>query len=138
MAKYAEGTDVSVDRSRAEIIHNLTRYGVKKFGWDQQDEADVLFFELNTKAYRITIQKPKASEFEYNPRVTAATYIDREWRRRWRAHGMMLKMRLEFAESGDSTTEQELLPFLILEGGATVGEALEAGRLPLLGAGRKA
>lgn len=137
MGRYAEGTSVPVEKSRAEMIGTLGRFGVKKFGWDMQDNGDVLFFEVSGKQYRMTIARPKADDVPYNPRITQQTLIDREWMRRWRAHATMLKMRLEFAESGDSTTETELLPYLILKSGQTLGEAVIGGGLPLLSSGGK-
>lgn len=136
MGRYAEGTSVPVEKSRAEMIGTLGRFGVKKFGWDMQDSADILFFEVNGKSYRMEIVRPAPDDVAYNPRIDKKTLLDREWARRWRANAMMLKMRLEFAESGDSTAEVELLPYLLLKTGETLGEAVLGGSVPLLAAGK--
>lgn len=137
MARYAEGTAVDVEKSRAEMVGTLGRYNVRKFGWEFGDEGDVLFFEIEGKAYKMLVRRPKASEFEYNPRIAAGDLVLREWRRRWRAVGMLLKMKLEFAESGDSTIENELLPYLVLRDGTTLGDAIADNKVPLLAAGGK-
>lgn len=133
--RYAEGTAVDVEKSRAEMIGTLGRYAVRKFGWDQDPvEGDALFFELGGKAYRMMVRKPKAADFEYNPRIPTATLVEREWRRRWRAVAMLLKMKLEFADSGDSTIENELMAYMVLQDGSTLGEAIAGNKVPLLAA----
>lgn len=139
MGRYAENTTVPVERSRAEMIATLGRFGVKKFGWDMQDDADVLFFEINGRGYRMLIVRPLAKDLNIGPRTDVKTALEKEWQRRWRANAMMLKMRLEFAESGDSTAEHELLPYLLMQGGKeTLAEAVLGGHLPLLNSGAKA
>jgi hypothetical protein len=132
VSRYAEGTTVPVEKSRAEMVGTLGRFGVKKFGWDMQDDADLLFFEITGKSYRMEIVRPTSEDVSYNPRIDQKTLLDREWQRRWRANAMMLKMRLEFAESGDSTAEVELLPYLLLRDGTTLGQAVLGEKLPLM------
>lgn len=58
MAKYAANTDVSSDRSRAEIERTLERYGARQFiyGWDQ-DRA-LVGFVLNDREIRFVLPLP--------------------------------------------------------------------------------
>jgi hypothetical protein len=134
VTRYAEGTTVSVDKSRAEMVATLSRYGVRRFGWDQGDDGDELGFVLNGRTYRLRIERPDES-VATAPRTPVADQIEREWRRRWRAVAMLLRMKLEFADTGDTTVERELLAYLVTSSGATVGELIETGGLALLGAG---
>lgn len=132
MSRYAEGTTVPVEKSRAEMVGTLGRFGVRKFGWDMQDDADILMFEITGKSYRMAILRPSPDDVPYNPRVDKKILLEREWMRRWRANATMLKMRLEFAESGDSTAEVELLPYLLLRDGTTLGQAVLGDKIPLM------
>lgn len=135
MSRYAEGTEVSVEKSQAEMVGTLGRYRVRKFGWEFTSEGDILYFEINARAYRLTVHRPTAKDVQVGPRTDLKTALDREWRRRWRANAMMLKMRLEFADSGDSTIESELLSYLLLSDGSTLAEVVDGGKVPLLAAG---
>lgn len=140
--RYAEGTTVSVASSRGEITGILSKHGVKRQGWQTSPEGDELMFELGGRSYRLAIAQPTVEDIHRlypNHRDTDAK-LAAEWRRRWRATVMLLKMKLEFADGETSTVERELLPYLMLPDGLTVGEALDmqvgVGRMLLLGDGR--
>lgn len=132
MARYAEGTSVDVEKSRAEMVGTLGRYSVRKFGWEFADDGDILYFEIDGKAYRMKVSRPTSKDVRVGPRQDLESVLEAEWRRRWRAVGMLLKMKLEFAESGDSTIEKELMPYLLLRDGQTLSEAITGGDVPLL------
>jgi len=135
--RYAEGTKVTVDSSRGEITGILTKHGVKRQGWMGDEGGDQLMFELGGGSYRLNIRKPTMAEvrelwpnaYDYQAK------LDAEWRRRWRANVLLLKAKLEFVESGDTTLDRELLPYRLLKGGKTVEEMIVAGGLPALTAG---
>ena len=61
--------------------------------------------------------------------------LDGEWRRRWRANVLLLKAKLEFIDSGDTTLIRELLPYAVLKDGRTLEQAIGAGELLQLTAG---
>ena len=65
-----------------------------------------------------------------------AAKVNAEWRRRWRANVLLLKAKLEFIDSGDTTIERELLPYMLTTGGQTIADLVVAGKLPMLAAGR--
>jgi len=142
--RYAEGTRVTVDSSRGEITGILAKHGVQKMGWMGSPEGDQLMFELGGGSYRFDILKPTATslrerdghEYVYPQNVDWETKADAEWRRRWRANVLLLKAKLEFIQSGDTTLERELLPYRLLKGGQTVESLIAAGGLPLLGSGK--
>jgi len=137
MRRYAEGTTVSVNASQGEIAGILMAHGVRKQGWMSSPEGDELLFELEGHSFRFQIFKPTVAEIHRdfpNHRDTAAK-LDAEWRRRWRANVLLLKAKLEFIDSGDTTLERELLPYMLTAGGQTVAELVVAGKLPMLSAG---
>lgn len=139
--RYAEGTTVSVAASRGEISGILAKHGVVEMAWGTKPTGDDLAFALGSHRFAFWIPRPTLEEVRnryiaeggrwnlvYNP----AEKVEQEWRRRWRAHVLLLKAKLEFIAAGDSTLERELMPFLLLHDGRTLEEALSAGALPAL------
>lgn len=141
--RYAEGTAVSVDSSRGEITGILAKHGVQRMGWMASPEGDELMFELGGGSYRLTMVKPTPEslrardghEYTYPNNVDWSAKATAEWRRRWRANVLLLKAKLEFVTSGDTTLDRELLPYRILKDGRTIEQTMAAGGLPALAAG---
>lgn len=141
--RYAEGTKVSVESSRGEITGILAKHGVQRMGWMGGPEGDQLMFELAGGSYRLDIRRPTAEElrardsheYAYPDNVDWAGKVEPEWRRRWRANVLLLKAKLEFIDSGDTTLARELLPYRLLKGGQTVEDLIVAGGLPMLTTG---
>lgn len=137
MARYAEGTTVSTDRSRGEIESILRRYGADQFvsGWDAS--RAMLGFRANGRHVRFELPMPNRNddEFRLTPtgRERGAKQRDEayeaEVRRRWRALALAVKAKLEAVESGIATFDDEFLAYLVLPGGVTVGEYLGDGKL---------
>ena len=136
--RYAEGTAVSVDSSRGEITGILAKHGVQRMGWMASPEGDELMFELGGGSYRLSMVKPTLTEIRrlYPNAYNEQAKIDGEWRRRWRANVLLLKAKLEFVASGDTTLDRELLPYRILKDGRTIEQTMAAGGLPMLAAGK--
>lgn len=135
--RYAEGTKVTVEASRGEITGILAKHGVQRMGWMGGPEGDQLMFELAGGSYRLDIRKPTLAEVRemYPNAYDHQAKLDAEWRRRWRANVLLLKAKLEFIDSGDTTIERELLPYRLLKDGSTVESLILAGGLPMLGSG---
>jgi len=138
--RYAEGTTVTVMSSRGEITGILTKHGVVEMGWQSGPDGDRLMFKLSGRSYLFDIRKPTLTEIRrlYPNARDENAKMEAEWRRRWRAHVLLIKAKLEFASGGDTTAEREFMPYLIVQGGATLSEWLESdqgGRKLLLGAG---
>jgi hypothetical protein len=134
--RYAEGTKVSVDTSRGEITGILAKHGVKRMGWMGDEVADELMFELGGGSYRFRIARPTITEIRrlYPNAYDEQAKLDGEWRRRWRANVLLLKAKLEFIASGDTTLDRELLPYRVLKGGQTIEQLIVSGGLPMLAA----
>lgn len=139
--RYAEGTSVSVAQSRGDITGILTTHGCERMGWMNEPKGDTLMFELGGRQYRFTIVKPTWDDVasRYVNRRDAAqqrTAVDAEWRRRWRAHVLLIKAKLEFADDGDVTTlEREFLPYAVLKDGRTLLDVIGTNGYPLLTTG---
>lgn len=147
MKRYAEGTAVTVQSSRGEITGILTKHGCDRMAWGAAPEGDTLQFELGDKLFRFAITKPTAADIrrqcEEGGRDWSRIYdmdakVAAEWRRRWRAHVLLIKAKLEFISGGDTTLEREFLPYAVLKDGRTVGDLMAGGGLPLLMSGAKA
>ena len=141
MSRYAEGTTVTVESSRGEITGILAKHGVLEMGWQTGPEGDRLLFKLAGRSYLFDIRKPTRSEVQrlYPNARDLDAKLAAEWRRRWRAHVLLIKAKLEFASGGDTTAEREFMPYLLVPGGATLAEWLESedgGRRLLLGDGQ--
>ena len=134
MSRFAANTSVSVEKSRAEIEKLLQRYGASQFvsGWDESCAR--IGFVIRSRAIRFDLPLPDrhSREFTHTPaRGNRRSVIEAEkaWeqacRSRWRALALVIKAKLEAAEVGISTIEQEFLAWTVLPGGSTVAEQLE-------------
>lgn len=138
MARYAEGTTVSVDSSRGEITGILAKHGVIRMGWYTEPEGDALQFELKGGRYELKMIRPTLADVRrmYPNAYDHSKKLDAEWRRRWRANVLLLKAKLEFADGETTSIERELLPYRLLENGSTVEQLILSGALPMLAPGK--
>jgi hypothetical protein len=150
-SRYAEGTDVAEEASKAELERILKRYGASGYAylWDDQERQVQIGFKLGARRYRLAVPLPQANDKSItHDRAGYALASERvqkryeaEVRRRWRVLVLGLKAKLELAaiNEGDFTLEKEFLAWAVLQDGRTVSEALEqeqglllSGRQPLL------
>lgn len=150
MTSYASGTEVSAERSKAEIERTLERFGADQFmsGWDADRRIAVVSFRLSGRMIRLTLPLPSADDpmVALTPSGRARTEAQRrdelakETRRRWRALLLVIKAKLTAVQDGISTLEREFLSDLVLPNGSTVSEwmapqiaqAYEQGNMPAL------
>ncbi len=134
MSRYAEGTAVSSDKSKAEIEHTLRRYGATAFmsGWDAG--RAVIGFEMEGRRIRFTLPMPdrQAREFTHTPGRNLERHRDDQERayeqavrQRWRALALVLKAKLEAVAAGITVFEDEFLSHIVLPSGETVGQWLK-------------
>ena len=153
MSRYAEGTSVPVERSRAEIEALLRRYGADQFvsGWELgramigfrcQDRfiRFVLAFPArDDRRFTHVKHKHRYFETERTERQAEEAY-NSEQRRLWRALALVIKAKLEAVTSGITTFENEFMAHIVMPDGKTVGEhvrpaietAYKLGRVPAL------
>src|SRR6266536_4088160 len=131
MGRYAASTDVTVERSRAELERTLSRYGATAFGYAWEDNRAMVQFRLAERHIRFLLPLPAkdAPEFRYTPSKGLERSEDdqqRAWeracRQRWRALNLIVKAKLEAVESGISTLEAEFLANVVLPDDTTVGQ----------------
>lgn len=128
---YAEGTSVSVEKSKAEIERTLTKYGADKFfyGWD--GDAAVIGFRANALMvqFKLPLPDPNDDRFKATPggrrrRSADQAYAawEAECRRAWRALALVIKARLEAVESGIESFEEAFLSHIMVGNNETVGD----------------
>lgn len=135
--KYAEHTEVSSEKSQAEIKRTLQRYGATKYAYYEDEEKAAISFEFNGRRIRFLINLPDrtADEILYS-RVNQSGAVrlrdvevqhnlwEKACRQKWRALALAVKAKLEAVESGIATFEDEFLAYILLPSGQTVGEVM--------------
>ena len=127
MAKYAENTKVTIDKSKIEIEKTLTKYGATGFmyGWSEQNA--VIAFEMLGRRIKFILTIPNKNEFTLTEtgreRTESQVNIayEQATRQRWRALALVIKAKLESVESGITEFEEEFLAHIVLPNGDTVG-----------------
>lgn len=133
MARFAAGTTVSVEKSRAEIEATLRRYGADQFisGWASGQA--VIGFRAKGRHVRFTLTLPVVEEKRFthplvrgmkvavSPEKARAAW-EQACRTSWRALLLVIKAKLEAVEAGISTFESEFLAHVVLPDGQTVGQ----------------
>jgi len=127
---YAAKTEVSVEKSRAEIEATLTRYGADAFAYSIDGRAVRIAFRMDERQYRfgITLPSPQDRAFSHLPSgapraaVPARAAYDQACRQKYRALALVIKAKLEAVAAGISTVEDEFLANLVLPNRETVSE----------------
>lgn len=132
MTRFAVGTEVPVDRTRAQIDDLLRKHHASAFASAWDGASSLVQFELRKRWIRFVITMPKLEEFrrggERRLRVRTTEQTQRAWeqacRERWRALLLVIRAKLEAVESGIATVEQEFLAWMVTADGQTVGAKL--------------
>ncbi len=131
MTIYAQNTEVSVEKTRAEIERTLRKYGAGHFaaGWSK-DEA-VIGFTFRGMHIRFDMPLPDPKDEKFRPAPPRArrrspqdaySQWEQACRQRWRALLISIKGKLEAVESGIAMFEKEFLAYIVLPGNETVGD----------------
>lgn len=145
--RYAQSTEVSTDRTKSEIERILSRYGASSFAYGWEGDSAVIMFQAHHRRIKFTLQLPSKDTFRLTPsgRFRRSTSDQlKAWeqacRQSWRALALIIKAKLEWAESNVDLFEDEFLAYIVLPGqsGATFGqwakpqlrESYEQNRLP--------
>jgi len=154
MTRYAEGTRVAPEKSRAEIETLFRKAGATRVMIDADDGGGVatLLIQLADRFFRFRVTRPTLDEARAERQKQKRRghpksgelerMVDDEWRRRWRVLLLVSKAKLELIASKESTAEREFMADLVMPGGRTLSEiafpkiaaAYEAGP-PRLGGG---
>jgi hypothetical protein len=130
--KYAQQTQVPVDRSKAEIERLLQRYDATEFahGW-KQDRA-VIQFKMQNRYVRFVLPLPTIGEFTKTAtgkqRKAGTGAVTHAWeqacRQRWRALALSIKAKLESVESGIEEFESAFMAQVVMPNGKTIEEEI--------------
>ena len=133
LRRYAEGTTVAVGKTRDELERLLGRAGATQtlMGADKPRARILLGFSLGGRQYRLSASTAR-SDKRRDPEQ-----LERE---AWRAMLLIVKAKLEVAQSGHSSIETEFLGNIVLPNGSTVADdvlpkiqaAYQHGTMPLL------
>lgn len=128
---YAATTDVSVERSRAEIERNLEKYGARAFGYSTREGLAMVVFETHDRrvAFELPLPSPNEKRFTHHARGTrtlpaARAAWEQACRQRWRSLNLVIKAKLEAIDAGVSEFEDEFAAFIVLPDGTRVGDWL--------------
>lgn len=143
MGTYASSTEVSSDKSRAEIERTLSRWGADSFAYMTNRSQAQIAFEYDGKRIRFLLPLPDrdSREFTVTPtgkarvRSAADAAYEQAVRQKWRALNLVVKAKLEAVESGISTFEQEFYANVVLPNGQTVFEATSPQVAQMISAG---
>jgi len=126
--KFASETQVSPEKSRAEIEKILQRYGADHYGHMLGPDKAVIAFEANGRRLRFVMPLPSIVECSVDARGYSRTAgkakaaMDRATRQRWRALCLVIKAKLESVESGVATFEEEFMANIVMPSGQTMAE----------------
>ena len=121
--RYAEGTKVPPERSRAEIERLVRTFGAKGFRYAEEDAYVSLDFKYEGRWVRFAFEVERDDE--------------RETWRLWRVLLLVVKSKIEVVRNGLVTFEEEFLSNIVLDDETTIGarivpnlDALTARTLP--------
>lgn len=136
---YAEGTEVPVERSKAELDRLLAKHGATQrvIGSDEVQGFALCVFAIHGRQVRLRVPLPTKKEIDASKKPPNWRYLaasgEEAWRKkrrdqiereRWRALLLLVKAKLELVELGLSTFEKEFLADIYLPNGKTVHEML--------------
>jgi hypothetical protein len=131
--RYAQRTEVSSEKSRAEIERMLLRYGASKFAYGIDESQALIGFQFKAKQIRFVLPLPSRSDKRFwhshsgrrqRDQQEAYAQWEQACRQLWRALALNIKAKLEAVESGLESFEQSFLPYIVLRDGKTIGERL--------------
>ena len=148
MGQYAQRTDVSSEKSKAEIERTLRKYGADQFMYGWQEDFAVVAFRMSNRQIKFLLPMPDIQDpvFQTTPtgKARAQNAIEKEYeqaiRQKWRALALVIKAKLEAVESGIAEFEDEFMANIVMPDGGTVSqhvrpkidEAYKTGKLPNL------
>jgi hypothetical protein len=128
---YAKGTEVPVERSRAEIEKILTRYKATGFVFGWQGGQAAIMFEMANRRVKFVLPLPQPADFARTKQGHSRSPSERERacdqarRERWRSFALVIKAKLESVESGIAVFDEEFMPWIVMPDGKTIGEHIK-------------
>lgn len=132
---FANGTSVTVEKTRTEIEKLLMQRGAAQFGTITDIERGMAIIGFKYKGLQIQMQIPlpdrkhkdftmKKKGWGHNTDEKAYALYEGEIRRRWRCLALALKAKMVSVADGVTTFEKEFLPYVVTADGTTIGDKL--------------
>lgn len=130
MGRFAEKTEVSVDKSRAEIEKLIVRYGATSTAFMNSADRSLVMFEAKGRRVVFELKLPSQGDHRFThsargarPLHVAYAAWEQGCRQSWRALALVIKAKLEAVEAGITTFEQEFYAHIMLPEGRTIYDA---------------
>ncbi len=147
MRSYAEGTMVSVEKSRGEIEALVSKAGADAFASASKKGEAMIQFQLGGRVIRFRLPLPdrENAQFALTPggrrrRDEAGKYQawEQSCREKWRALYLSIKAKLYSIETGIETFDSAFMAHIVMPNGRTMEElavpliehAYECGKMP--------
>lgn len=133
MARYAQGTSVSVDRTVAQIRQLLDRFGADRFAVGHGATSATLAFVYQGRPVRFDLILPDRNSPRFHVTPTGRTrkssdgpsrLWDAECRAKWRSLHLYVKASIVAIEDGLVSFDRAFLHDIVMPGGQTVGQRL--------------
>lgn len=112
--RFAEGTSVASEKTRAEIERLVRRRGATSFGTLSTPHGTSLAFQINKRNIRFELPLPPIQD---------PIKREAEERRLWRCLALNVKAKFEAVENGIVSFDQEFLAHIVVPGSSeTVGD----------------
>jgi hypothetical protein len=130
--KYAEQTQVPVDRSKSEIERLVQKYGATEFAHGWRSERAMIQFKMRDRYVRFVLPLPVLGDFTKTAtgrtRRAGTGAVTSAWeqacRQRWRALALCIKAKLESVESGIEEFEGAFMAQVVMPDGKTISETV--------------
>lgn len=150
MTNYASSTNVSPEKSRAEIEAILQRFGATGFMYGWQDQSAMIAFQVSGRQVKFLLKLPLESDPKFNKtesgriRNGGAQAKRKAWeqecRSKWRSLCLAIKAKLVSVEEEIEEFDEAFMAHIVLPDGQNVGEfmkpqiimAYEKGEMPKL------
>jgi len=129
--RYAEQTQVPVDRSKSEIERLLQRYGAAEIATGWRSDKAMVQFRMRERVIRFILPLPDRQDFSKTPTgrvIRNPASVFGKWeqgcRQRWRALVLTIKAKLESAESGIEEFDTAFMGQIVMPNGRTIAEQI--------------
>jgi hypothetical protein len=148
MKSYAEGTEVPVEKSKAEIENIVGRAGADEFASGSRPGQSMIQFKLKGRVIRFMLPLPDKADKkfmvygQYNNRHRTPEQAHKVWeqacREKWRALFLSIKAKLYSIETGIEQFDSAFMAQIVMPNGKTmeelavpmIAQAYERGTMP--------
>lgn len=122
---FAATTSVPASRSQEEIRRTLEKYGATGFMFGESGGQALCAFEMKGRRIKFVMELPVYGEALTKSRHRMSQdQCAQKIRSSWRRLLLAIKAKLECAESGISTFEQEFMAHIVMPDGKTIGQVI--------------